>query len=104
MAGKQYEVVRPFRRVDPESGDVTHHEPGDTYSGPMEDEEHYTGKDGPDGKGPLVMAKSDIAAEEKRAAEEAKAAEQAVVEQEKSAQPPTGQGAFTSGNSSKGGK
>lgn len=61
MAGKQYEVVRPFRRVDPESGDVTHHEPGDSYSGPMEDEEHYIGNDGPDGRGPLVRTKADVA-------------------------------------------
>lgn len=54
---KQYQVVRHFRHVDPQSGDVTLHEPGDIYTGPMETEEHYTGNDGPDGQGPLVLAK-----------------------------------------------
>lgn len=72
MAGKQYEVVRHFRRVDPESGEVSWHEPGDSYSGPIEDEDHYLGAQGPDGKGPLVKSKSDIA-EEKKAVEAAKA-------------------------------
>lgn len=72
MAGKQYEVVRHFRRVDPESGQVSWHEPGETYSGPMEDEDHYLGDKGPDGKGPLVKSKSDIA-DEKKAVEAAKA-------------------------------
>lgn len=76
MAGKQYEVVRPFKRVDPETGDVTEYAPGDSYTGPMENEEHYIGNDGPDNKGPLVRATSE--------------------------QPPTG--ASTSGDSSKGGK
>jgi hypothetical protein len=71
MAGKQYEVVRHFRRVDPESGDVTWHEPGEAYSGPMENEDHYLGDKGPDGKGPLIKSKSDIA-EEKKIVEAAK--------------------------------
>lgn len=92
MAGKQYEVVRPFRRVDPESGDVTHHEPGDSYSGPMEIEEHYIGNDGPDGRGPLVVVKPETA--------------EAVVEQDKSGQQkaPAAPAALTPGASSKGGK
>lgn len=61
MAGKQYEVVRPFRRVHPETGDVTWHKPGEAYTGPMETEEHYLGPEGPDGNGPLVMEKAEIA-------------------------------------------
>lgn len=61
MAGKQheaYEVVRPFRRVDPESDDVTYYEPGEPYTGPMEIADHYISREGPDGQGPLVMARS----------------------------------------------
>lgn len=58
MAGKQYEVVRQFRRVDPESGDVSWHEPGEVYSGPMENEEHYLNNEGPDGRGALLKDRS----------------------------------------------
>lgn len=73
MAGKQYEVVRHFRRVDPKTGDVTEHAPGESYTGPMENEDHYVGNEGPDGKGPLVMAKSEIAENQKAAEEQVKA-------------------------------
>lgn len=56
MAGKQYEVARQFRRVDPESGDVAWHEPGESYSGPIE--EYHLSNEGPDGKGALLKDKS----------------------------------------------
>lgn len=53
MAGKQYKVIRPFRRTDPRTGADTHYDVGDTYSGAA-DELYLTDSQGPDGQGPLI--------------------------------------------------
>lgn len=56
MAGKQYEVVRDFRRVDPKTGDSTAYKAGDVYSGSVD--QSLLDSAGPDGKGPLLAEKN----------------------------------------------
>lgn len=51
----KYEVIRKFNRRDKKTGDVTHYQVGDTYSGP--DVEKYL--KGVDDKGPLIREKHD---------------------------------------------
>lgn len=57
MAGKQYEVIRAFRRTDPRTGADTAYKVGDAYPGPL-DKEYLTDEAGPDGLGPLIAEKS----------------------------------------------
>jgi hypothetical protein len=53
MAGKQYEVIVRFERVDKRSGDTTSYEVGDVYDGPSV--EQYL--KGVDDQGPLIREK-----------------------------------------------
>jgi hypothetical protein len=57
VAAKQYDVLRYFRRVDPRTGESQEFQPGDTYSGAV-DEEYFLAPAGPDGQGPLLAEKS----------------------------------------------
>lgn len=57
MAGKQYEVVRDFRRTDPKTGDSTSYTVGAPYVGPVDG---LLDSEGPDGKGPLIVEKSSV--------------------------------------------
>jgi len=57
VAGKQYEVVRAWRRTDPKTGDDTNYAPGDVYDGPV-DKPYLLDSQGPDGQGPLIAEKS----------------------------------------------
>jgi hypothetical protein len=54
VAGKQYEVIRPFRRTDPRTGVDTMFEVGDVYPGAVDAEPYLLDPGGPDGKGPLI--------------------------------------------------
>lgn len=63
--GKQYEVVIPFHRVDPKTGDVTEYAVGDSYSG--EDVDKYLADPNefaPD-HGPLIREKTAQASADK---------------------------------------
>jgi hypothetical protein len=57
VAGKQYESIRVWRRVDPKTGEVTDFEVGDPYSGPI-DSVYMLSPEGPDGRGPVIAEKS----------------------------------------------
>jgi hypothetical protein len=52
-AGKQYKVIRPFRRTDEKTLVDVDYKVGDAYPGPV-DKPYYTSPEGPDGKGPLL--------------------------------------------------
>lgn len=56
MAGKQYEVLRPFRRTDRRTGAETFYEVGDLFPGPV-DQPYYLDQRGPDGRGALLKEK-----------------------------------------------
>ena len=58
MAGKQYEVVVRFDRINRKTGAVTSYEVGDVYTGP--DVEKYL--TGVDHQGPLIREKTEIPA------------------------------------------
>jgi hypothetical protein len=55
VAGKQYVVLREFRRVD-KNGEIASYAKNDVYSGPVD--ATYLDPSGPDGNGPLVAEKA----------------------------------------------
>jgi len=58
VPSKSYEVVRAWRYVDPRTGDPTHYQPGDPYTGPVDANPHLLDPQGPDGCGPLIADKA----------------------------------------------
>lgn len=60
MPAKQYEVVRPFRTVDPRTGASTHYTVGDSFTEPVDTNPYLLSDEGPDGGGPLVADKQSL--------------------------------------------
>lgn len=60
MATPKYEAIRSFRLVDPRTGKGTQYVPGDAFDGPVDENPHLLGDDGPDGGGPLIADKQSL--------------------------------------------
>lgn len=58
MPSKSYEVVRAWRYVDPRTGEPTDYQPGDPWTGPVDENPFLLDPAGPDGCGPLIAEKT----------------------------------------------
>ena len=65
MPSQSYEVVRAWRYVDPRTGDSTDYQPGDPYTGAVDENPFLLDPQGPDGCGPLIADKAAAKAAEK---------------------------------------
>lgn len=58
VTASKYEVVRPWRYVDPRDGAVTEYAVGDPWDGPTDKNPYLLDPGGPDGAGPLIAEKA----------------------------------------------